>query len=131
MRPTTRVTHLPANLLSDLQVLLLEDEYLIAMDVELLCRDHGAADVIIRHSLDGLDGDPPDFDVAILDLLLAGDPTLPFAERLASLGRPFVFASGYGENEEVRRRFPDVPIVAKPYAGADLINAVAAVCGRL
>ena len=34
-------------MLEGLRILLLEDEFLIAMDVEQLCRDHGAADVAV------------------------------------------------------------------------------------
>jgi CheY-like chemotaxis protein len=124
---------LPANLLSGLRILLLEDEYLIAMDVELLCRDNGAAEVTVKRSLDELAeiDELADFDVAIIDLMLSGKSTLPFAERLARIGRPFVFASGYVEVGEVHKRFPHVPVIGKPYAGADLINAVASIVGRL
>ena len=43
--------------LAGLRVLILEDEFLIAMDVEQLCRDHGAADVIILRRLE--DYQPP------------------------------------------------------------------------
>jgi CheY-like chemotaxis protein len=124
---------LPANdTLKGLRILLLEDEFLIAMDVELLCRDHGAADVVIKQSLDELqdDGSLTDFDVAIIDLMLSGVSTRPFAERLAKSGRPFVFASGRIEIDELLNDFPGVPVIGKPYAGADLIDAVASVTGR-
>jgi DNA-binding response OmpR family regulator len=112
--------------LTGLRVLLIEDEYLIAMDVEQLCRDFGAADVIVMHSLDELNGAPPAFDVAILDIMLAGVSTLDFARRLYDKGVPFIFASGCGDPEETAAIFPDVAMVTKPYAGEDLIRAVAA-----
>lgn len=122
-----------ANTLSGLRILLLEDEYLIAMDVELLCREHGAAEITVMLNLDGLDGDAPlpDFDVAILDLMLAGRSTMPFAERLEKIGRPFVFATGYSRSDELLERMPAVPVIEKPYAGTDLVMAVASVTGRL
>ncbi len=127
-----RTKELLANSLSGLRILLLEDEYLIAMDVEHLCREHGASEVVVKLRLDELDTDAlPDFDVAILDLMLSGISTLPFAERLAGMGRPFVFATGYSRNDELLERFPSIPVVEKPYAGADLIRAVASVAGRL
>ena len=121
------IKDLSDNLLSGLRVFLLEDEYLIAMDVEMLCMDNGAAEVIVKHQLDDSNsGDPlPDFDVAVVDLVLSGKSTLPFAEKLAELGRPFVFASGYTDSIDVNRRFPGVPIVAKPYAGPELVQAIA------
>ncbi|TIX32026.1 MAG: response regulator, partial [Mesorhizobium sp.] len=38
-------------LLDGLRILVLEDEFLIAMDVEQLCRDHGAAEVTIAREI--------------------------------------------------------------------------------
>jgi DNA-binding response OmpR family regulator len=121
---------LPSNPLAGLRVLLLEDEYLIAMDVELLCRDHGAADVIVKRSVEELEGPLGEFDVAIVDLMLGGHSTVPFAGRLRDTGKAFVFASGYAGNDELKDAFPGIPVVGKPYAGTDLIEAVAAAAGR-
>ena len=79
-------------LLDGLRILVLEDEFLIAMDVEQLCRDHGAGEVVIAGNLAEIDEDGlgTRFDAAIVDLMLVG----------------------------------------KPYAGADLVEAVALACGR-
>jgi DNA-binding response OmpR family regulator len=114
-----------AKLLAGLKVLVLEDEYLIAMDVEHLCLEHGAASVTIARELDEV---PVafDFEAAIVDLMLGGQSTVDFAAGLSERGVPFVFASGYGEREDITSRFPGVPVVAKPYAGSDLIEALAA-----
>ena len=119
-----------SGMLEGLKILLLEDEFLIAMDVEQLCLDHGAASVIAARSLDDL-GDTLDFDAAIVDLLLGGISTFDFADRLKDAGKPFVFASGYSDDAEVGKRFPGVTMVGKPYAGNDLIAAVAVACGRI
>jgi CheY-like chemotaxis protein len=121
---------LPPTELAGLRILLLEDEYLIAMDVDLLCRDHGAAEVIVKRSVDELEGPLGDFDVAIVDLMLGSHSTVPFAERLRDAGRAFVFASGYAGNDELQDAFPGVRVVGKPYAGNDLVGAVAAAAGR-
>ena len=119
-------------LLDGLRVLVLEDEFLIAMDVEQLCRDNGAADVTIARDLTEIDIDGPvSFDVAIVDLMLGGTSTLGFAGRLRDRGIPFVFASGYSNPEEIAIGFPGVTLVQKPYSGADLIEAVAAAGRRL
>ena len=121
---------MPPAKLAGLRILLLEDEYLIAMDVELLCRDHGAAEVIIKRSVDELEGPLGAFDVAIVDLMLGSHSTVPFAERLRDAGRAFVFASGYAGNDDLQNAFPGVQVVGKPYSGTDLIEAVAAAAGR-
>jgi CheY-like chemotaxis protein len=120
-------------LLAGLRILILEDEYLIAMDVEQLCRDHGAGDVVIAADLSDLADEEvgASFDAAIIDLLLNGNSTLEFASRLRDKQVPFVFASGYSEPAEIQDSFPGVMLVGKPYSGADLIEALAIACGRL
>lgn len=117
-------------MLEGLKILVLEDEFLIAMDVEQLCRDHGAVDVAVARGLEEI-GERLDFDAAIIDVLLDGVSTLDFAARLKEAGTPFVFASGYTDNGEVAKRFPGVTLVGKPYSGNDLIEAVAIACGRV
>ena len=120
-------------LLEGLRILVLEDEFLIAMDVEQLCRDHGAADVTIAREIREIDGQslPANFDAAVIDLMLGGVSTLDFAARLRSEGVPFVFASGYSDSDEVKVSFPEIRLVTKPYSGDDLIEAVAIACGRV
>lgn len=114
-------------LLDGLRVLVLEDEILIAMDVEQLCRDNGAMDVTIARNLAEVDQDGPVvFDVAVIDLMLGGKTTRGFAALLRDRGIPFVFASGYSDQEEIAAEFPGVTLVSKPYSGADLMEAVAA-----
>jgi CheY-like chemotaxis protein len=44
-----------------------------------------------------------DFDLAILDANLNGQPISPVAEALVARGTPFVFATGYGEMPEPYR----------------------------
>ena len=120
------------SLLDGLRILVLEDEFLIAMDVEQLCRDYGAGDVVIARDLAEIE--PQDvvaqFDAAIVDLMLGGASTLDFASRLRQKGVPFIFASGHSDADEIKAAFPGIRLVAKPYSGDDLIEAVAAACGR-
>jgi CheY-like chemotaxis protein len=119
-----------SGMLEGLRILVLEDEYLIAMDVEQLCRDHGAVDVTVARCLEDIE-DGLDFDAAIIDVLLGGVSTFGFAARLKDTGTPFVFASGYTDDAELAKRFPGVAMVGKPYSGKDLVEAVAAACGRM
>lgn len=111
-----------------MRVLIMEDEFLIALDVEQLCRDHGAADVVIvrkldEHGPDPLDGEP--FHVAILDVMLAGAPTTCFARRLSERRIPYIFATGYTDSDAILTTFSDVEIVSKPFAGDALLGAIA------
>ncbi|MFU0504946.1 response regulator [Pseudaminobacter sp. NGMCC 1.201702] len=121
------------NLLSGLRILILEDEYLIAMDIEQLCRDHGAADVAIVTRLAEFDGAQAAtrFDAAILDIMIGGESTLAFAGEIKENGVPFIFASGYTDTQEIFEAFPGVILVGKPYSGTDLVEALATACGRV
>ncbi|MFI0847049.1 response regulator [Mesorhizobium sp. IMUNJ 23232] len=116
-----------AGLLDGLRILVLEDEFLIAMDVEQICRDEGAADVVIARSIADAEAATSslDFDAAILDLLLGSVSTLPFAATLRERGTPFVFASGYTDLKEISASFPGIKIVGKPYSGDDILSALA------
>lgn len=116
--------------LEGLRILVLEDEFLIAMDVEQLCLDHGAESVSVARSLEEA-GEQSEYDAAIVDMMLGGTSTFDFAETLRAAAKPFVFATGYTDNAEVADRFPGVALVGKPYSGTDLIEALALACGRL
>jgi CheY-like chemotaxis protein len=118
-----------SDILEGLRILVLEDEFLIAMDVEQLCLDRGAESVRVARTLEET-GKVVDFDGAIIDVMLGGVSTLEFADELTAAGVPFVFASGYTDDPELTRRFPGVTLVAKPYSGTDLIEALALACGR-
>jgi DNA-binding response OmpR family regulator len=121
-----------SNLLSGMKILVLEDEVLIAMDVEQLCRDNGAADVVVARNLADIDPDRTalEFHAAIVDVMLDGTSTLDFARRIRERNLPFVFASGYTDLDEIFTAFPGIAIVGKPYSGSDLVEAVAAAAGR-
>ena len=120
-----------SDVLSGIRVLILEDEFLIAMDVEQLCRDHNAAAVTNLRSVAEADAlDFGAFDVAVLDVMLGGRSVLGFAGRLHAERIPFIFASGYGRPDGVFDGFPGVPVVGKPYAASALLQALADVVSR-
>lgn len=120
--------HKGVGLLDGLLVLILEDEFLIALDVEQVCRDHGARDVLIAPTLEEAHAllERHVVDAAIVDLMLDGKPTFDFARALRQGGIPFIFASGYSDSGELHSSFPGIAIVSKPYGGDDLIEALAA-----
>jgi DNA-binding NtrC family response regulator len=121
-----------AEKLDGLRVLVLEDEFLIAMDVEQICRDYGASDVIIARTIEEAEAalDSAAFDAAIFDLILNQQSTLGLAARLNEKAVPFIFASGYDGFGESSNPFPDVKLVGKPYSDVEIVGALAAACGR-
>lgn len=53
-----------------------------------------------------------DFDLAILDANLSGQPASPVADALVARGTPFVFATGYGD---LPKPYRDRPLLKKPF----------------
>lgn len=124
---------MPEKSLKDMRILVMEDEFLIAMDVEQLCHDHGAEEVVILRTLkEVVDGTvvPAKFNVAVVDLMLSGESTTEFAKTLQASAVPFVFATGYAEDETMFAEFPGIAIVSKPYTGPMLISAIMNAVGR-
>jgi CheY-like chemotaxis protein len=113
--------------LTGLRVLVVEDEGLVAMLVEAMLDDLGCAAVLsaasVREALDLVSRGG--FDIALLDVNLAGERVFPVADELRRLGVPFIFASGYGA-DGLRPDLKDVPIIQKPFQLGDLEAALAA-----
>lgn len=109
-----------------LKVLMVEDQLLIAMDVETMLTQEGAASVetasSVKEALVALTMMRP--DVAILDVNLGNGSSVPVAQALRERGIPFVFATGYGETSLIPASMDDVPIVRKPYDLASLVAAM-------
>lgn len=115
---------------SGLRVLVVEDEALVALDLEFTLLRHGfdvlgpAANVAEASRM--LHEAAP--DAAILDVNLGGEPVFPIADALATRGTPFVFTTGYDATilpEEHRGR----PIVTKPCPTEKLIRLLTATLG--
>jgi CheY-like chemotaxis protein len=107
--------------LTGLRVLVVEDEGLVAMLVEAMLDDLGCAAVLsaasVREALELVRRGG--FDVALLDVNLAGEKVFPVAEELRRLGVPFAFASGYGA-DGLTPDLKNIPIVQKPFQLGDL-----------
>lgn len=113
------------------RILLIEDEPLIALDVEELCSEHGATQVItVRQIEDAQSLDFSLFDVAIVDLVLGDRSTLPLAAAMRAKNLPIVFTSGYSQTPELAMDFPDVTMLSKPFAGSTLVEALMAAVRR-
>ncbi len=107
--------------LNGLRVLVVEDEAAISMLLEDMLMDFGCEIVgpaaRLNVALDMAQGDA--FDIAILDVNLAGESIYPVADALAASNRPFVFSTGYGSGG-IKEIYRDRPVVQKPFAQSDL-----------
>lgn len=108
-----------------LRVLLVEDESLLAMDIELLLQDFGCRMVGWASTLDDALrlAETEEFDLAVLDVSVARKMVFPVAEILARRDIPFLFTTGYGR-ESVREDLRDRPILRKPYSPEQLRAAM-------
>jgi CheY-like chemotaxis protein len=111
---------MPGAELAGLRVLVVEDEAAVAMLIEDMLEELGCAVAATAAELDEALAAvrAGGFDVALLDINLAGRSALAVAEALDAQGRPFAFASGYGAAG--RGPWSDAPVLPKPFRKHDL-----------
>jgi DNA-binding response OmpR family regulator len=103
-----------ANLLSGKIILVVEDEFLLALQLEELVESLGGRVRGPYRSLDrAMEARREDFDLAILDINLGGAMVYPLADDLAERGVPFIFLSGYS-GANLPERFRSVTRLSKP-----------------
>ena len=98
------------------RILVVEDELMIRMLLEDMLGELGYTVTAEAGRLDEAlqVAKTADFDVAILDVNLDGEPVSPVAEVLVARGTPFFFVTGYAERglpEHYRNR----PMLKKPF----------------
>ena len=109
-----------------LKVLVVEDESLVALDIETMLEEMGCTVVAsVPRLVKALDlVSRLDLDLAVLDINLAGEVVYPLAFRLADRGIPFLFSTGYS-TADLPPELRDRPILRKPVMLASLKRAVA------
>jgi CheY-like chemotaxis protein len=106
---------------SKCRVLVVEDEALIAMLVEDMLLDLGCEVIATAGRFEEAItvAKTGDFDLALLDVNLAGRPVFPVAQVLVERAIPFAFLTGYGSSG-IDPTYPDAPVLAKPFQAQDL-----------
>ncbi|WP_428685803.1 HWE histidine kinase domain-containing protein [Reyranella sp.] len=107
-------------------VLIVEDNMIIALDAESSLVRAGIDTVRVAASvaqaMRAIATRPPNF--ALLDINLGRETSFVVAEHLDSLGIPFVFTTGYGEDIAFPPKLLGVPRIRKPYSGDALLMAM-------
>jgi len=113
-----------------LRILIVEDEMLVAMNIEDMLLDLGHEVAGLASRLAGAVSLAREaaVDVAMLDVNLAGEASFPVADVLAERGIPFLFATGYGV-QGIEERYRDRPILQKPFRAGELAAALEAIAG--
>jgi DNA-binding NtrC family response regulator len=119
-----------STMLTDINVLVVEDEAMIALDLSMTFEDVGAEVVGPCLTVESALDRALEADVAVLDVDLQGRPVFPVADSLARSGTPFVFHTGRADLVALRDRYgPDVVIVEKPARTDQLVRGVVSALG--
>jgi DNA-binding NtrC family response regulator len=111
------------------RVLIVEDEYYLAADLELALQSEGAEIVGLVGELSEALGEvaKANFDAVVLDINLRDEYAYCLADELKMRHIPFVFATGYAA-EAIPQRFSDVKRFEKPYDVARIARHVVQLC---
>ena len=107
------------------RILIVEDEALLAFELQLAFEDEGAevlgpaltlmkALEVVTHARE--------IDFAVLDVDIAGEDVYPIAELLLQRGVPFVFHTGHGSRAHLTQLFPAAVTLMKPTRPDTLIG---------
>ncbi|SFZ85604.1 CheY chemotaxis protein or a CheY-like REC (receiver) domain [Devosia enhydra] len=118
--------------LSDLQVLILEDEPLVSMMTEDMVVDLGGTvvgpfsrlDALVRHIEAG-----GGCDLALLDVNVNGERSTTVADLLRARDIPIIFCTGY-DDAGIGEAWRSAPRLRKPFSDAELEQAMRSALGR-
>jgi CheY-like chemotaxis protein len=105
-----------------LEILLVEDEGLVAAMLEDMLADFGCilagTAATVGEALAAVEA-ATEIDAAILDVNLGGEKVFPVADILVGRDVPIVFSTAYGP-ADIAERYPQARIIHKPYRPEDL-----------
>jgi DNA-binding NarL/FixJ family response regulator len=107
-------------------VLVVEDEALVAMDLEATALLEGAREVFIAATLAQAQAIVAEhrIDFAIFDISLPDGNSLSLAREMYEAGLPLIFHSAHADPEGLRRAFPTAAVCSKPCPSSDLVGAI-------
>jgi CheY-like chemotaxis protein len=118
-----------ASFLRNRRILVVEDQSLIAMEMQDCLETAGArvAGPVGRLEQAVSMAENESLDAALLDVDLHGERCWPVAESLARRAIPFVFTTGFATSIVMPERFAGRPVLSKPCREADML----AVLGKM
>ena len=115
-----------ASPLAGLRIMIAEDEFLIAVDLQEMFQDAGA-EVIGPYATFAVALDAAarkTISAAVLDVRLGRDTTEEVAVMLQKRGIPFLFCSGQALPDHIATRLPAAATLIKPVAYRTMLEAV-------
>jgi len=96
-------------------ILVVEDEWLIAIDIQMMIEDLGHRVVgpasNVATAMELIEGHK--IDAAFLDITLRAENSYPIAEKLDAMAIPVTFVSAYAK-KEIPSRFHEFDLLPKP-----------------
>jgi DNA-binding NtrC family response regulator len=109
--------------LSDCSVLVVEDDFVVGLELMRALSDEGCRGVKVVRTIEGalqeLSSEAP--DVVTLDLDMRGRMSTPVAEALQARQIPFVIVSGHA-GRALPERHGSLGICQKPFAAREVIS---------
>jgi DNA-binding response OmpR family regulator len=120
-----------ANPLDGMRVLVVEDDFVIGIDLVAILSEAGATVVgpfqTVGSAQSALaSGDGAEVSAAVLDIRVGAETVVPVARRLSERRVPLLFYTGQAETDPLRAEWPNSRVVSKPATPSTLVRAVAA-----
>jgi len=110
------------------RVLIVEDEFFLADDLEKVIKRHGGEVIGPAGGLaDALQALKDNFDVAIVDINLRDEMAYSVADELTRQHKPFLLATGYSA-EVIPERFRHIPRWEKPFVVETIVPDLVSLC---
>jgi DNA-binding NtrC family response regulator len=108
------------------RVLVVEDEAILAMELESILREAGARAVTLCRTVDDALAAVAKNGVAaaVLDVRVGREPVGPVASNLAKRGIPFLFYTGQIGYDPVLEAWPRSRVITKPAPARTIVAAV-------
>jgi CheY-like chemotaxis protein len=111
--------------------LLVEDEFLIALETEAILRELGCEEIYsaatVAEALEAINARPP--DLALFDVNLVCERSWPVMEALAGRQIPFAVVSGYAIQKKQLAAYGAPPLLRKPINAQMLARTIATLKG--
>jgi CheY-like chemotaxis protein len=113
-------------ILRGLRILLVEDDALIRLDLETSLAELGAIVTAVPNVSKALAAfDASALDFAVLDFELGAETSELVAKAAQARNVPFLYLSGYSEDDERFSRWPGIRVLAKPLSAGRIARSIA------
>lgn len=114
------------HMLDGKRLLIVEDEFLIALDIQRILETAKANATLFARSVVEANEQQAKFttlDLAIIEAVFDPDRTIQLARQLIAFGVGVVFTSSSSRDRHGIAGMPDAPVVIKPFGESELLTA--------